>query len=347
VAAAHGHAERAVTLFEQLAAEPWRFDFYHVLRQLERANPQSPRIGESAARREEYVDLGQNPYLEFPASNLESASIRDGRLKLIVKFLGLLGPQGALPLATTDESLGWLIMRDDAFPRFLDLFNNRFLQLFFRAWADARPIAQHDRPREDRFIAYIGSSIGLGTDPFRDLDSIPDIGKLAFAGLIAPKAKSASRLARFLRGLFGTKIEISEFVGSWLTFDPGDRTALGSKHATLGRDLLIGSSVFSVEDKIRIRLYVKDFAQYERFLPARGSDLARPLADAVFFYIGEELDWDVELAIPAGEVKPVKLGQSGRLGWTTWVSPNWASTDEYRSDARFHLVDRLRGDAKP
>ena len=76
-------------------------------------------------------------------------------------------------------------------------------------------------------------------------------------------------------------------------------------------------------------------------------DLARPLADAVFFYIGEELDWDVELAIPAGEVKPVKLGQSGRLGWTTWVSPNWASTDEYRSDARFHLVDRLRGDAKP
>jgi type VI secretion system protein ImpH len=346
MAAAHGHAERAVTLFDQLAAEPWRFDFYHVLRQLERANPQSPRIGESAARREEYVDLGQDPYLEFPASNLESAIVRDGRLKLIVKFLGLLGPQGALPLATTDESLGWLIMRDDAFPRFLDLFNNRFLQLFFRAWADARPIAQHDRPREDRFIAYIGSSIGLGTDPFRDLDSIPDIGKLAFAGLIAPKAKSASRLARFLRGLFGTRIEIDEFVGSWLSFEPGDRTALGGKHATLGRDLLIGSSVFSVEDKIRIRLFVKDFAQYERFLPARGSDLAKPLADAVFFYIGDELDWDVELAIPSGEVKPVKLGLSGRLGWTSWVSPNWATTEEYRCDARFHLAERLRGEAK-
>jgi type VI secretion system protein ImpH len=346
VAAAHGHAERAVTLFDRLAAEPWRFDFYHVLRQLERANPQSPRIGESAARREEYVDLGQNPYLEFPASNLESAEVRDGRLRLIVKFLGLLGPQGALPLATTDESLGWLIMRDDAFPRFLDLFNNRFLQLFFRAWADARPIAQHDRPSEDRFIAYIGSSIGLGTEPFRELDSIPDIAKLEFAGLIAPKAKSASRLARFLRGLFGTKIEIEEFVGSWLSFEPGDRTALGSRLATLGRDLLIGSSVFSVEDKIRIRLFVKDFAQYERFLPARGSDLAKPLADAVFFYVGDELDWDVELAIPSGEVKPVKLGMSGRLGWTSWVSPNWASTEEYRCDARFHLAERLRAEAK-
>jgi type VI secretion system protein ImpH len=341
MAASNGDAEVIVSLLEQMKAEPWRFDFFHVLRQLERANPRSPRIGESSARREEYVELGQDPYLEFPASNLAGVTARDDRLRIIVKFLGLLGPQGALPLATTEESLSWLITRDDAFPRFLDLFNNRFLQLFFRAWADSRPIAQHDRPSEDRFIAYLGSFIGLGTDPYADLDSIPDMAKLEYAGLIAPKAKCASRLARFLRGLFDTKVEIDEFVGSWLTFDPDDRTSIGRKHAGLGRDLLLGSSVFSVEDKIRIRLYVKDFAQYERFLPAEEGDLSKPLADAVFSYIGDELDWDVELAIPSGEVAPVKLGIGGRLGWTSWVSPNWTSTDQYRCDARFHLTERL------
>ena len=70
-------------------------------------------------------------------------------------------------------------MRDDAFPRFLDLFNHRFLQLFFRAWADARPIAQHDRPEDDRFVAYIGSMIGIGSQPYRDLDTVPDVAKLA------------------------------------------------------------------------------------------------------------------------------------------------------------------------
>ena len=68
---------------------------------------------------------------------------------------------------------------------------------------------------------------------------------------------------------------------------------------------------------------------------------AEPLADAVFFYIGDELEWDVELAIPAGEVVPVRLGQSGRLGWTTWVSPNWTSHEKYRRDARFQLAERL------
>ena len=336
-----------MSLIDDLKAEPWRFDFYDVLRRLERANPDKPRIGDSAARRDEYLELGQDPYLEFPASNLASVTDQDGRLKIIVKFLGLLGPQGALPLPTTDESLGWLLMRDDAFPRFLDLLNNRFLQLFFRAWSNSRPIGQHDRPAEDRFFAYIGSAVGLGTKPYSNLDSIADIVKLEYAGLLAPKAKSASRLGRFLRGIFGVKVEIDEFVGSWLAFDPGDRTAIGRKHAAVGRDMLLGSSVFSVEDKIRIRLYVRDFANYEQFLPSGGGNLARPLADAVFLYIGDELDWDVELAIPAGEVKPVRLGQAGRLGWTSWVSPNWTSTEEYRCDARFHLTERLRGKHDP
>jgi type VI secretion system protein ImpH len=334
-----------MNLVEDMKTEPWRFNFYDVLRRFERINAGKPRVGDSVTRRDEYVDLGQDPYLEFPASNLVSVADHEGRLKIIVRFLGLLGPQGALPLETTDESLGWLIMRDDAFPRFLDLFNHRFLQLFFRAWSNARPIGQHDRPAHDRFFAYIGSNIGLGTKTFSDLDTVPDIVKLQYAGLLAPKARCSSRLARFLRGVFGLKVEIDEFVGSWLAFDPSDRTAIGKKHAALGKDLLLGSSVFSVEDKIRVRLYVKDFEQYEQFLPSQDSNLSKPLADAVFFYIGDELDWDVELAIPSGEVKPVKLGMAGRLGWTTWVSPNWTSTDEYRCDARFHLTERLRAKA--
>jgi type VI secretion system protein ImpH len=342
MAAAHGHAETAMTLIDQMKAEPWRFDFFHTLRQFERANPDRPRIGDSAARRDEYVDLGQVPYLEFPASNLAAVDDQSGRLRILVKFLGLLGPQGALPIATTDESLSWWLVRDDAFPRFLDLFNGRFLQLFFRAWADARPIAQHDRPADDRFIAYVGSFAGLGTDVFADRDTVPDMAKLSFAGLVAPRAKCASRLTRFLQGLFEVKVEIDEFVGTWLSFDPSHCSRLGGTHARLGQDALLGSRVFSVEDKIRVRVFVRTFAQYEQFLPTETPNLSEPLADAVFFYVGDELEWEVELAIPAGEVVPVRLGQSGRLGWTSWVSPNWASTEEYRRDARFQLGERLR-----
>ena len=168
--------QREPSYAERLQEEPWRFDFFAVLRRLERSFPERPRIGDVPARRDEYVALGEQAFLDFAASTIAEAD-RDGqgRLRLFVKFLGLLGPQGPLPLATTEESYHWTLARDDAFPRFLDIFNHRFLQLFYRAWADSRPVAQHDRPDLDRFAAYIGSMIGVGSKPYLKRDSVPDV----------------------------------------------------------------------------------------------------------------------------------------------------------------------------
>jgi type VI secretion system protein ImpH len=335
-------AGEASPYMRDLVKEPWRFDFFAVLRRLERSFPTRPRIGASATRRDEYVVLGQDAYLEFPASNLSKVD-RDahGRLRMFAKFLGLLGPQGALPLATTEETHFWNLARDDAFARFLDIFNHRFLQLFFRAWGDARPVSQHDRPTEDRFSAYVGSAVGLGSAPYRDLDSVPDAEKLAFAGLVGPQAKSASRLESFLSGLFGIQIEIEQFVGTRLLFEEGERTLLGQRQCILGADALVGGSVFSLQDKFRIRIVADNLANYCEFLPT-GKYYPR-LSDAVFFYVGDQYEWDAELALPAGAVEPVRLGRFGQLGWTSWMAPNWSAADQtLRSDARFHPTERRK-----
>ena len=334
--------QREPSYAEQLQDEPWRFDFYAVMRRLERSFPERPRIGDVPARRDEYVALGEQAYLDFPASTISDAD-RDlqGRLRVFVKFLGLLGPQGALPLATTEETFHWQLARDDAFPRFLDVLNHRFLQLFFRAWADSRPIAQHDRPDYDRFAAYVGSQIGVGSAPFFKRDTVPDAEKLSHAGLIGAQAKSASRLRGLLSGLFKAEVEIEQFVGMRLVFDPADRTRIGAAHCTLGGDALLGASVYSVEDKFRICIVAQNLAEFSRFLP--NGDRCEPLADAVFFHLGEQFEWDVELALPVGEVQPARLGRFGQLGWTSWMSPNWdASTGALRRDARFHPAERMR-----
>jgi type VI secretion system protein ImpH len=330
-----------VTFLRSLESEPWRFDYFTVLRHLERMFADRPRIGDSAARREDFVQLGQDPFMDFPASNLARVVQSDDKpLKVFVEYLGLLGPQGALPLATTEEAYHYVLTQDDAFPRFLDLFNHRFIQLFFRAWADARPIAQHDRPDADRFVAYIGSAIGLGSKPYQDLDCLPDAAKLGFAGLIGAQAKCASRLAGAVCGLFKVKAEVEEFVGSRLMIEASERTILGDRYNRLGEDALLGRTVFSVQDKIRLRIFAKNLAQYIRFLPT--GDLCEPLADLVFFYNGEQLDWDVELAIPSGAAEPIRIGKFGQLGWTSWMAPNWTSVEAYRRDARFHPAERMR-----
>jgi type VI secretion system protein ImpH len=330
----------AASLVRDLTAEPWRFDYFTVLRHLERIHGNQPRIGDSATLREEFVLLGQDPFMEFPASNLARAEHAvDKPLRLFVKYMGMLGPQGALPLATTEEAYHYVLANDDAFPRFLDVFNHRFIQLFFRAWANSRPIAQHDRPDQDRFFAYIGSPIGVGSEPYRNLDSIPDAAKICFSGLLGAQAKSASRLAAAICGLFEVRAEVDEFVGTRLTLDTTEYTFLGERHNVLGENAMLGRGVYSVQDKIRIRIYTRTLAQYVRFLPS--GDLCEPLADLVHFYNGAQLDWDAELAIPSGAVEPIRLGHSGQLGWTTWMAPDWTTAEAYRRDARFHPAERM------
>jgi type VI secretion system protein ImpH len=325
---------------DRLAAEPWRFDWLALMRRLEREHPDKPRLSDSAARSQEFVSLSQNPYMEFPAATIEAAAMDEsGRLRVVSRFLGMFGPQGALPLTTTDEAYQWLRARDDAFPRFVDIVQSRFLQLFFRAWSDARPIAQNDRPLEDRFRDYVGSVIGLGAAWFKNRDSVHDFVKLEYAGLNGARVKSASRLRFYLTGLVGSRVEIDEFVGVWLTLDESERSRLGQAQSGLGTDLMLGASAFTVSDKFRIRVYTRNFAHYEQFLP--GGPLADQIADAVYAYVGDEFDWDLELAIPAGEVRAARVGLGARLGWTGWMAPNWSNTDQtWRADARFHLVSR-------
>ena len=332
-----------MTFRGDLFAEPWRFDLFAVLRRLERENPGKPRIGDARILAEEFVIVCQDPYLDFPDSNLAAAEIGpSGRVRLKAQFLGMFGPQGALPLTTTEEAYGWLRDRDDAFARFVDVFQRRFLALFFRSWSDARPVAQNDRPAQDRFRAYLGSMIGIGTPSLRDADSISDFAKLQYAGLLAPRVKSASRLRAFLSSLLKARVEIDEFVGAWLEFDPSERTRIGKANARIGEDCVAGASMYSVSDKFRLRVYVRDIKHFRQFLP--GSPLALEIADAVFLYVGEEYEWDIELAIPAGQITAVRLGQDIQLGWTSWMSPNWSKTDEtIRRDARFHVVSRLAG----
>ncbi|MEM7694016.1 MAG: type VI secretion system baseplate subunit TssG [Pseudomonadota bacterium] len=314
---------------------PFRHDMLALLRAAERERDDVPRIGRTRRRARDVAVLGQDPYLAFPASNVVAADVDDGgRLALTVQFLGLMGPQGAMPLALTEEALHASLRDDPAFARFLDIFNNRFLQLFFRAWADARPIAQRDRPAEDRFVRYVGAVVGLGLDRDDPDGAVPTLAKAAYAGLLSARVKCASRLRAFLSGLFEVEVEVEEFVPTSLMLDEADQTRLGAANSALGRDMMVGRKVLTFEEKVRIRITVATLSEYETFLPD-GPNADR-LADAIAFYLGDELDWDVELSLPTHLAPAATLGVAGRLGYTGWMNPQHDFQNKaYLADARF------------
>ncbi|QEN85245.1 type VI secretion system baseplate subunit TssG [Labrys sp. KNU-23] len=323
------------------ADEPGGYDLLDFLRRLEHLAPTKPRIGESASSLEAVAKLGQQPHIDFADVNVSRiAASEGGPAEVESRFLGMLGPQGALPLHTSYEATHWANMRDVAFARFLDIFNNRFQQLFFRAWANARPAVQADRPDENQFLTYLGAMIGIGTPAMRGRGRLHDFSKLTLAGLMAPAVKSASRIEGMLGWLFDAKVEVREFVGVWLPLEEREQAVLAAGSCALGVDSIIGRSAYSLKDKFRIRLEVADLDELETFLPD-GLHF-EPLADAVRFYLGEAFIYDVEFGLAESKTKPAQLGGFGRLGWTCWMGRKGtagAADDRMRWDCHFHPAE--------
>ena len=312
----------ALSLFARLAEAPYAFGFFQVLRRLECVFRDRPRLGTSSRAGEEPIRLGQVPTLEFPPSTLAGFEpAADGRPpRLTQHFLGLLGPQGALPLHLTDYAHDRVQhVGDTTLVRFLDVFHHRILTLFYRAWADAEPTVSFDRPEDDRFGVYVGALFGLGLPSLQDRDDMPDLAKLHFAGRLALQTRHPEGLQAILSALFVVPVLVREFVGAWLHLPEQSLCRLGAAReaGTLGVSATVGSRVWASHHKFRILFGPMTFADYERFLPG-GPHLKRLVA-LVRNYVGDELLWDINLVLRRDEVPGVELGRAGRLGWTTWV----------------------------
>jgi type VI secretion system protein ImpH len=319
MATASGRAADALTFFAELAAAPYRYDFYQTLRRIECLYPDKPRWGTALRPLDEPVRLGQDPDLSFAPAPLASFSVRAGEPpRLQVRLFGLFGPNGPLPIHITEYARERLQHTGDAtLTRFLDVFHHRFLALFYRAWAQAQPHVNRDRPRDDRFTTYVGAFVGMSPAAFRERDTLPDLAKFFHVGAMIRQVRNAEGLRGILQHFFRVPVAIEEFVGHWMALGVAERSALSREGAPLGAGAVLGRRVWDRQHKFRIRLGPLTLAQYQSFLPG-GSPL-RELTDWVRTYLCFELDWDVRLLLKHDEVPKLALGGQHRLGWTTWL----------------------------
>jgi type VI secretion system protein ImpH len=325
-----GNAANALTFLEAVSREPYRYDFYQTMRRLECLYADKPLWGTALRPIDEPLRLGQDPELTFPPAPLAALQFgHDGAPpRLQVRLFGLLGPNGPLPIHITEYARDRLRHAGDpAFCRFLDLLQHRFIALFYRAWAQAQPHVNRDRPGVDRFRMYVGSFVGIAPDALRDRDSVPDLARLFHTGTLIRQVRNAEGLAQIIADFFGVRARVEEFVAHWLVLEPATRTRLGRFGTGLGDGAVLGRRVWDRQSKFRIHLGPLTLEEYESFLPAtvrggrvsRGGTRLRELVDWVRFYLDFELDWDARLHLKADDVPVLKLGVAGQLGWTTWL----------------------------
>jgi type VI secretion system protein ImpH len=309
-------------LIQHLEQKPFQFDFFQAVRLLQARFPGQARIGYSFSLAQDPIRFAQNPSLAFAPSTIEALRRTPASPvpRLFVNHFGLLGPNGPMPQHFTEYVRErQLHAGDNTLTAFLNVFNHRLISFYFRAWADSQKTVDLDRASEQRFAVFVGSFFGLGSEAMHERDEVQDWAKLYFTGRMANQTRPAEGLEAILHEYFDIKTELQTFVGRWMALPPDSVCRLGESPHTgqLGATAIVGARIWEAQLNFRIRLGPMKLADFERLLP--GGAAFKRLKRWVLNYCGEHFFWDAQFVLQADEVPETRLGQAGRLGWTTWL----------------------------
>ncbi|MDE2372017.1 MAG: type VI secretion system baseplate subunit TssG [Burkholderiales bacterium] len=311
-------------LLDAVRAEPWGHDFFMLLRRIDALRPEAPRTGHTLRPGQEPLRLAQPPELDFAPAPLQALELRDELPpRLMVRFFGLLGPQGPLPLHLTEYARERQHQhKDPTFAHFLDLFHHRLLSLFHRAWAQAQPVVHLDRPRDDRYLHWLDALAGITPGA----STLAAYRQAFHAGTLAGRSRHPEAICKVLRHEFGVPVAVQPHVGTWLAIDPRDRSRLGhaanrpernAPTATAGRAANAGSRIWDRQYRFRVRLGPLTRSQYDDFLPGGRSWTA--LVEWLRLLAGDEMRWELELGMQEAQRPAPRLGTGLRLGVASWL----------------------------
>ena len=279
--------------------------------------------------------------LTFPASEIESLSIdlaadtsKPGTvtgIQLTPAFMGLLGANGTLPLHYTEWIAAYeYAERDESIRACLDLFSDRSIGLFFRAWTKYRPEHAIDVLGEDPYRPLL---LSLGAHPAAQpraqaVDPHAD-AMVFYIGLLRQRPMSAAALGRILPDHFGVPIAIEQFVGGWDEIADDRQCRMGGTNATLGHSGALGVRTWRHDLGVTLHIGPLDKADFERFLP--GTDGAQAL-EAMLALVGiPGLRYMAHVMLRPDDVAPLDLVGGARpgkrIGWDARLGTSGKTAD--------------------
>lgn len=313
--------------FRDLKEKTESFHIFQALRILEAEHDDKPRLGQSRRPHEDSIRLGQEAEMAFPPTTLREflPATQTQKPTLINRFFGFFGPHGPMPIHFTEYARERKLNNSDpTLFDFLNMLTHRMMSLLYRAWTTGQPAVDLDRGEDTQIERHVAALSGHHGTALRKRDEMPDLAKRHFAGLLSMGPRNPEGLVSLLSGFFSAPVTIEQFVGSWLELDPSDRWELGGS-VGLGQETSIGSRVWSRSSKFRLRIGPLSHDEYTRLLP--GNSSLERLAAIVRNYVGDTIDYDINIILKANEVPAAILGQDIRLGHTTWIGDRDSSND--------------------
>lgn len=315
--------KKNTTVADQLYQEAHRFDFYQAVRILEKIQKNKISPAESTNHQSEPVFFSPHISLAFPPTDIHQIKSAENTHQLPAvlqpNVMGLAGVHGPLPLPYTELLIDRNRKNDRALSSFLDIFHHRLLSILYRQRKKLRIGMEVESPWTGDSANRLFALFGMGTEGLHNRMSLKDQSLLYYAGLLAPQVRGIAGLECLLADFFQIKVEGVQFQGGWESFPDSVHCYLGKHKSILGKNLVIGKKYWNQECRIILKLNPLS-NQFKKFFPAE--NLFTHCCDLIRFYLGDEIDFELNLIIKSESIPLLKIttsSESSLLGWNSWL----------------------------
>lgn len=303
--------------------------FFELLRRLETTEQ---RFGRSGGPKDEPARLAQAVRLSFATRDVEGIEWDQDSdcLRVEQHVLGLLGPEGPMPLHMTRWVMNRLSNRwfgsgekdassDKAFLNFCNMLQHRLISLYWRAWADARMDIQYSFDTGGKVGAVFATLAGVGLPgkPGQLPESLAE--KLRHGTSLANETQGVARLTGLLQDILKAPVQMKEFIGTWRDIPQPLQSRLGKDFARLGGNLVVGRRVFGRQDRVELRVGPLSLDKFTALFS--DTQTISSLRHAIIFAAGLQTEFDLRLVLDKTEIPKAQLG-SCQLSRTTWLNPD-------------------------
>ncbi len=339
----------------RMANEPWRFDFFQLVRLIEtewlrNKGENHQCLGESGSPKRDPLRFSVNPNLLFAASAISEArlvsvsekpdqtaetgevdlepTMQESQWHLTANTMGLNGASGVLPFHYSELILARQRERDHTFKVFLDLFNHRTLSLFYRACKKYRPMVgfQSAQVSQSRYMKDWYSEVVKALSGMSGLPAgFAEQGGawMNYPGVVAHRRCNEFTLKNVIYHQFGLKVKIHQFKGKWRRLSPDVVTRMAGAmtlgmNNMLGQNAILGSRCWVMQNLFEVA--IEDFSEKNFVEFAPGTNKLFALYEFIRHRAGIEMDFDLSLMVREDRLPPVRLGSRDprfQLGWNT------------------------------
>ncbi|NDJ56686.1 type VI secretion system baseplate subunit TssG [Enterobacteriaceae bacterium 4M9] len=299
-----------------------RQDFFELLRRIERASPQEPRLGTPGDRSHRRIRIYQPADLAFAPR--EVADVRQplgeqtppAPITIYCRHFGLFAPYGPLPVYVTEHARNELLAhRSRAFQDFAAILSQRMAVLHYRAWSQLHVAVGHDRETSNAFMTHVRELAGLAGQ--QHINVHVQRVRAAFAGAYLPGRGSLAQLQEILAHYFSVPVKVAAHQGRWIE-DTHHRQ--NQRLGQLGETRL-GRRFFDVQHSLTVHIGPVSGDDYLLF--ERGSERLKTLVCLCHDFVRHRMVLDINIIIQTSPEMACGL-RRGRLGRHSWLKPGAA-----------------------